>query len=284
MWDLADIAQFCVDGEAVHNGCVRPSKHASLGKHAARCLSRSKRSLVRRASAFWLALGFALTGALAPSIAEASQRGRRSVPDIRNPRSVKRAATTKRATIRIPVTLHIATARGEQIMSHRKVARWVRRANIELKPYGIEVEVVEVRHLPPGYRSITRRQHRRSLAQFAGLDGTVHLFVTESLDLAYRPASRRRVRGLHWRYWGLRRDLKRREYLVVTRDAPDTTLAHEVGHLLGLRHSFADDNIMCSCREGPSMFTAEQGRQMRSGAESLRARQRTARSLADRRR
>jgi hypothetical protein len=259
-------------------------EHAALGKHAVRCPSRSKRSFSTRAWMWCVALGFALTGVLAPSIADASQRGRRSVPDIRNPRSVKRAATTKRATIRIPVTLHIATASGEQIMSHRKVQRWVRRANLEFSPYGIEVEVVEVRHLPPGYRSITRRQHRRSLAQFAGIDGTVHLFVTESLDLAYRPAARRRVRGLHWRYWGLRRDLKRREYLVVTRDAPDTTLAHEVGHLLGLRHSFADDNIMCSCREGPSEFTADQGRQMRAGAESLRARLRTARNLADRRR
>lgn len=207
-------------------------------------------------------------------------RGRRAVPDLRNPRTSPRA--TQPNVVRIPVTLHLATHGGEAITSTRKVARWVRRANHVLSPYGIEVDVVEVRRMPAGYRRITRRQDRRSLAHFAGHDGTVHVFVTESLDLAYRPARRRRVRGLHWRYWGVRRDLKRREYLVVTQDAPDTTLAHEVGHLLGLRHSISSDNIMCSCREAPARFTSEQGQQMRAGAQAFRERQRTARRAADR--
>ncbi len=217
------------------------------------------------------------------SEAEASVRGRKAVPDLRNPKPGRRSAATGK--VKIPVTLHFATARGEMLTSPWRVRRWIARANEALAPAGIEVDVIAMRKLPAGNRSITRRRDRHRLAAYAPNDGTVHIFVAEDLDLGVMSRLGRRVRGLHWRYYGPKRDIRRREYVVVTREAPDTTLAHEIGHLLGLRHSVAPDNIMCSCRTSPSSFTQVQTQQLRSAAHAWVAGERGASlRLADRRR
>ncbi|MBK8240969.1 MAG: matrixin family metalloprotease [Deltaproteobacteria bacterium] len=131
------------------------------------------------------------------------------------------------------------------------------------------MDVVAVRRMPAGFESVTHWRGRRALASYAPNDGTVHMFAIEQLDDGHR---NRRVRGLHWRYRGLARALRGREYLVVTTAAPTTTLAHEIGHLLGLRHSTRTDNIMCSCRSGAVSFTDAQGAAMRDGARRLYAR------------
>ena len=121
---------------------------------------------------------------------------------------------------------------------------------------------------------MTRWRERRELASFAPRDGTIHVFVIDALDTERRRLFRRRIRGLHWRYRGLNRQLRNREYVVVTRGAPTTTFAHELGHLFGLRHSGRADNIMCSCREGTEVgFTWTQGSAMRSGARAYVQRQ-----------
>lgn len=165
------------------------------------------------------------------------------------------------------MTLHFATERGEPVASRARVARWIRRANEEFGPFGISVRVVSVRHMPTGWAEVTRWRSRRQMAHYAPRDGTVHVFVVEELDTSTQRVFRRRIRGLHWRYHGLSSSLKGREYVVVTRDAPTTTLSHELGHLFGLRHSFDESNIMCSCRRGSNVrFDHEQGLSMRKQA------------------
>ena len=84
----------------------------------------------------------------------------------------------------------------------------------------------------------------------------------------------RSVRGLHWRYRGLLGKMRNREYLIVSNDAPATTFVHELGHLFGLEHDTSQQNLMCSCRQGPrQIFTTSQGRTMRTGALAFVARQ-----------
>ncbi len=201
-------------------------------------------------------------------------RGRKAVPSLE--RDAQRwTQRNARALIRIPLTVHVATEEGDPVASRSRLTQWVLRANRALERSGIEVYVHSVRHLPRGWGAVTRAGQRRQLASYAPNDGTIHVFAIEELDRPRRRA-RRRVRGLHWRYRGLRRDLREREYVVVTDGAPNTTFAHELGHLFGLGHSKAQTNIMCSCRRGSVLgFSPDQSAQMRSGAQAFLSRQPT---------
>jgi len=213
----------------------------------------------------------------------AHARGRRAVPNLREPRQPMGPAARRLSVI--GVTVHVASEEGLPIATRRQVEQWVTRANRALNPHGIAVEVRSITNMA-GHTSVTRRRERRQLAAMAEYDGTIHVFVTESLD-APSLLQRRRVRGLHWRYLGLNRELRQREYVMVTLGAPKTTFAHEVGHLLGLRHDLGKDNIMCSCRRGTdTRFTAAQGASMRQGVSRFASRQQQAerRALAQRRR
>jgi len=206
-----------------------------------------------------------------PSTAHA--RGRRVVPNLQEswatPNSMADPVTT------IGITVHVPIEDGMPLATQRQVAQWVERANRALRPHGL---ALELRHTESfsGFTAVTRASERRRLASLAEHDGTIHVFVTDSLDSRVL-VSRRRVRGLHWRYHGLNRELRQREYVMVTLSAPRTTFAHEVGHLLGLRHSTSEDNIMCSCRRGDeTSFTTQQGAVMLLGAGRFLSRQQQA--------
>ena len=221
----------------------------------------------------WLGVVALLVGiGLLPGTAEA--RGRRVVPDLRNPTPASQRAHRRMATVGL--TVHVASKDGVPVASRRQIVQWIERANEALDPFDIEVQLH--RQVPmSGFTRVTRRKQRRELASMTEHDGTIHVFVVESLDELRGAALRRRVRGLHWRYRGLNRDLRQREYVVVTLGAPRTTFAHEIGHLFGLRHSKNDRNIMCSCRRGSNLsFDAEQGAIMKVGVGRFLSRQQQA--------
>jgi hypothetical protein len=220
----------------------------------------------------WLAalIAFLIIG-LASSTAYAEKRHK--VPDLRKaPTAAARAAHSR---IHLPLTVHVATNRGRAVVSSRRVAKWVERANRELRRFGISVSVRAIVPVPLGYGHVTKWRQRRGLARLSPKDGSVHVFVVDRLELFAPRRADRSVRGMHWRYRGVSRKLANREYVVVTSDAPQTTLVHEFGHLLGLRHEPGTNNLMCSCRRGPGQhFTAGQGAKMRSGAGRFIRRQR----------
>lgn len=227
-----------------------------------------RRSVGLRFSALVLFL-FALLGA-APA-AHASD-DRHVVPDIRGETSGR--ARSAQQLLRIPLTVHIATGEGRMAFDLRRLDRAVDSANAALRPYGLSVYVAKIFLMPDGFAKVRHRRDRRKLAQFAAPDGSVHLFLVNSLELGGPLRADRSVRGLHWRYRGLLGRMRNREYLVVSNDAPPTTLVHEIGHLFGLEHDTSQQNLMCSCREGPrQIFTMRQGAQMRAGALAYLSRQ-----------
>ena len=171
------------------------------------------------------------------------------------------------ALIEVPVTVHVASHEGLPVVSRRGVLEGIARANRELREYGVELRVRAVELMPEGYDTLTRVRHRLRLGQRAPRDGSVHVFYVDRVELYNPRHGDRRVSGMHWRYRGIGRAMRQREYLAVAHDAPLTTFVHEVGHVFGLGHRHVNDNVMCSCQRVPApTFTSSQGRQLRAGA------------------
>lgn len=168
--------------------------------------------------------------------------------------------------IRVPLTIHVAMQDGQSVISESDVLASVRRANRELAPYDIHLFVERIQPMD-GTSRIEGPSDRFALANRAARDGSVHVFFVERLELTSPRKGDRRVSGMHWRYHGVDRSPRAREYVAVAHNAPTTTLVHEVGHAFGLAHDHRTDNLMCSCRRDlDPRFTPQQGRRLRKGA------------------
>jgi len=131
--------------------------------------------------------------------------------------------------------------------------------NRVLRPYKIQV-IPWTQESMDGPEVIRYPAERRMLRSRAPRDGTLHLFVVDSAYL-----DGKHVNGFHHKN-------KAGEYIVVSIEAPASTLAHEIGHALGLDHVEHDEsNIMCSCRENSDTtgFTEPQGREMQVEARAF---------------
>ncbi len=191
------------------------------------------------------------------------------------PSSVYAARRSARpAVIRVPLTIHVASEDGRSVVSEGQILAAVRRANRELAGSEIHVYIRAIVPLQGDPRIETTRQ-RFELARAAERDGSVHIFYVDRVELTNPRKGDRRVSGVHWRYHGVARELRAREYLAVAQNAPSTTLVHELGHAFGLAHDKATDNLMCSCRRGPRpVFNQRQGQRLRGGARRFIARAR----------
>lgn len=130
-------------------------------------------------------------------------------------------------------------------------------ANRVLKPHQIQI-VPWAEESIDGPQDI-RDDSRTFLQEHAPHDGTLHMFVVRSAYIDGRS-----VNGFHHR-------TTRAEFVVVSIEAPASTLPHEIGHTLGLPHVEDDTaNIMCGCRHlGAAGFSETQGAIMRPRARAF---------------
>jgi hypothetical protein len=167
---------------------------------------------------------------------------------------------------RVPITLHIISHNPGIVID---AAAWAA-DELDIQDIRLELSAIEDTKRP---RRHTRIGRRRALARLAPPDGTVHVFVVDEIDdyVRDRPGT---ARGYHWRFVGLSQSVRNREIVLVSHDAPRTTLAHELGHVLGLRHSTGADDLMAHERSGPMVrFSHLQGERMRRGLRRFRRRQ-----------
>jgi hypothetical protein len=185
--------------------------------------------------------------------------------------------------VRVPVTIHVATKAGRSVVSEQQIRESVRRANTELSAFDVELVIARIVPMRGGARLETQDQ-RFELGRRAAPDGSIHVFFVDRVKLDNPRKGDRRVSGMHWRYHGLERDIRGREYVAVAHNAPTTTFVHEVGHAFGLTHDKSTDNLMCSCRRGlDPAFTEHQGRRLRLGARRFLRRTQKRAARAERR-
>lgn len=198
--------------------------------------------------------------------------------------SVGQASAHARDRVFVPVTIHVATQSGRSVVSEQHIRESVRRANAELAAFDVELVIARIVPMRGGSQLETQDQ-RFNLGRRADPDGSIHVFFVDRVKLDNPRKGDRRVSGMHWRYHGLDRDIRGREYVAVAHNAPTTTFVHEVGHAFGLTHDKSTDNLMCSCRRGLSpAFTDHQGRRLRHGAKRFLRRTQARAARADRRR
>ncbi len=114
------------------------------------------------------------------------------------------------------------------------------------------------------HRALETREDRNALAAHLTA-GVANVFLVESLRDVDDPRLYRM--GVMWRNL---RNLKKR-YVIVAASAAPTTLAHELGHFLGLGHTSVKNNLMSYAREdGAKVFLdAKQGETCRRTAAAL---------------
>jgi hypothetical protein len=137
----------------------------------------------------------------------------------------------------IQIQFHVAADDNGKIANQGWLDTQVAAANRHFAPLEVIFEVAGVDALPATAVHVETRADRNALAQ-GRLKGTpIHVFVVGQLDdvdnegaIAY---------GVTWR---LPKDP--RKYIIISVQALERTLAHELGHVFGLPHSTYAISIM----------------------------------------
>ena len=183
------------------------------------------------------------------------------------------SAPASRPALELPLVVRVARVGARAVVEEAWVEAQVREVNRLFGPHGVRLRRLPGEPLPAGVpASLESRADRDRLGAHEA-PAAVTCFVVEALRDVDDPARHRR--GVHWR----RRGQQRVHYVILTREAYPSSLAHELVHYLGdPRHTAGRCELMSYDREGCDRATLDEGRarRLRAGAEraltALRAR------------
>lgn len=135
------------------------------------------------------------------------------------------------------IQLHIAGDDHGLVATAEWVARQLTAANRHFAPLAIGFQLAGVDTLPASAMHIETRADRDALAENHLGGRVIHVFIVGQLDDVDQEGSI--AYGVTWR-----RPNDARKYLIVSVQALERTLAHELGHFFGLPHSTYAVSIM----------------------------------------
>jgi hypothetical protein len=164
------------------------------------------------------------------------------------------------------LSIAVSTADGAPVQDAAWIDERIAEAQRIYNPLGLYFRKAEVRPLDARYAAIETRADRDALSNELHR-GFMNVFIVSSLrdvdDAEFH------IMGVHWAPKG---DLQR-QYVIVAASARKTTLAHEIGHYLGLVHTSTPDNLMSYTRTGADVFlNAEQKQKVTTRAREYAAR------------
>jgi hypothetical protein len=160
----------------------------------------------------------------------------------------------------LPLSFSIAAEGGRAVREDAWVDEQLAEVERLFTPVGLRFRKMQQHVLPARFARLETRQDRDAL-DAARVASLVNVFVVASM----RDVDDTRMyrMGVHWR--NTRAPAHR--WVIVTADALRSTLAHELGHWLGLPHTQTVDNLMSYNRTGERVFvTRGQGATMRTFA------------------
>jgi len=135
------------------------------------------------------------------------------------------------------IELFIVVKDGEPVQTAEWVTGQVETANAHFEPIGVAFELASVQALDAGLATITERSERDMLGRGAFRTGVVQVYVVEHLANVDEEGE---IYGVHWRD----REKRSRRWLILSSLSWNTTLAHELGHFFGQKHSDYPISIM----------------------------------------
>ena len=177
-------------------------------------------------------------------------------------------ATVSRAVAAAPVpTFGLRLHHAEGAGGHRPLhhaTRSLELARTIYRPLGFDLVIAETANLDATMNRIESLAMRDALSRFVA-PGVIDVFLVEALrDSVARDVWRMGVT------WDSRTNPVRR-YVILTNDAMESSLAHELGHYFGVpEHSATKNNLMSYDREDALVLLDDgQKARIRAGAERL---------------
>ncbi len=150
------------------------------------------------------------------------------------------------------LSIAIASENGQHVRDDAWSQSQIASANELFARSDVSFRWTHQKELPAALTEMHERKDRDALGEFADVKKTIDLFLVAKLEDVDEPGRYRK--GVAWT-----RKADGRRYVILSAEAPDKVLAHELGHFFGNPHTTVPDNLMSYLRTGGTVsFSTDQ--------------------------